>query len=210
MGEAQSPVLDGYPVQEFKVGYGFKGFDEIPVVALDEERLVSRHALSPEEVEEIVRTRELFIVHPHDARRVLPVRVLAARPEYTLPVVRVSLPGGAHLHFHGLEVSDAGGTEPERQDFAAAEAASLIATRARLPAKAALFPIGKQWGGIGGEEFGTSDLLEEGLVKRLKSALARGAMQLEASDAAGKTFRAVVVAMTPAECREAEAVGVPG
>jgi hypothetical protein len=209
MATAESPVLAGYHVEDFKVGFDYDGFEPIPVVALDERRLVSRHVLSDAEVEEVVRTRQVYLVHPHDARRVLPVVVTATRPEHELKVLAVGLPGGESVTCHGLDVSDAGGTEPDRQDYAAAEAAALVAGRALPPCRVALFDAGREWGDLGGEVCATRGLVEDALVRRFKSALAKGGRQVEARDAAGAVFKVEVVGRTPAACREA-GVSVPG
>lgn len=211
MATSATPVLSGYHVTEFNAGYGFEGFEPIPVVALDEARLVSRHELTDEEVEEIVRTREVFVVHPHDTKRFLPVYVLGARPEFTLDVLVVAgLPGVGRTVCHGVEVTDAGGTEPERQDYAAAEAASLVAAAARLPCKVAIFSADKEWGDLGGEDCPRREQLEAALSKRLMTALAQGGKQVEARDAAGRVFKVTLAAMTPRQCREGEEVSTPG
>lgn len=211
MGKPATPVLAGYHVKEFMAGYGFEGFEPIPVVALDEPRLVSRHELTDEEVEEIVRTREVFVVHPHDTKRFLPVYVLGARPEYTVDVlVVVGLPVTRMAVCHGLDVTDAGGTEAERQDYAVAEAASLVARAARLPCRVALFNADKEWGDIGGEECAGRAQLEEALTRRLMTALTQGSRQVEARDSAGGVFKVTLAAMTPRQCREGQGVLTPG
>lgn len=212
MAKAESPVLVGYSVAEFKVGFDFPGFDPLPVVPLDEHVMVSRHALSDEEVEEIVRTREVFVAHPRDAKRVLPIEVLAMRPEYTLRVLHLQLGPGRRALCHGLEVADAGGSEAERGDYAATEAAQLLAQASPLPARVALLPAGKPWM-EGGQDCKTRDELEEAILRRLKKVLDSGEQRVEVRAAAAGPdihLRALVAEMTPRAIREAEAVSVPG
>jgi len=211
MAKAETPVLAGYPVQEHNLGHGFPGFDTVPVVRLGEHTFVSRHRLSDSEVEEVVRTRQLYVLTPADGPGPLrPVRVVAAVPEFTLPVLRAQMPGGESRIFHGLEVVEAGGAEWDRQDFAAAEAAQCVAALAALPCKVAIFGADKEWGDIGGEECAGREQLEAALQRRYAKALSEGGRRVEARDASGAVFKAAAVEMTPRACREAESARVPG
>lgn len=211
----QSPVLEGYPVAEFKLGHGSPGIEPHPVVRLDETTFLSRWRLTPEELEEVARTGEIFIFHGSIEKRFLPVRVQVGRPEFTLPVLRVELGHDEFVLCHGIEVSEAGGSEEDRQDLAAAEAAGLIAARAALPARAALIQADVGWMEAGGQVCATRDELEAALCQRLRMALdaklvadgdRRKEKRVEVRGSEGYPYRVTVEMRTPRECSQATEV----
>jgi hypothetical protein len=206
MSEAKSPVLPGSPVAEFNLGHGFKGFEPIPVVALDEETFVSRHGLSDEEVDVIVRTRELYVMVPAGGPGPLrPVRVVAEAPEYTLRVLALDLQGARRELCHGLEVTQAGGSEADRVDYVVAEAAALLASRVTLPCRVEILNTDTPKMMEGGQECPTAEVLERALTTRLKKALDYGDRRVEVR-AGDRTLCAEVAEMTP---RQIAAGGAP-
>lgn len=207
--KAESPALPNYPVSEFTLGDGFPGFDPLPVVALDEETFVSRWRASPEEREEFARTGELYLLHPKRGPRFVPVRVQVEAPEFTLRVLALEGQGWRET-CHGLEVTEAGGTEPDRVDYVAAEATELLVSRARVPCRVELLAADMPKWMEGGEEFRTVEKLEAGLAKRLRKALDDGEKRVEVRGADGVGFRAEVVEMTPRQIAEFALVSVPG
>lgn len=201
-----SPPLPGHPVAEFELGHGIPGFEPVPVVRLDEHTFVSRHRLAPEDLAELNRTGELYVLHGSDGRKLLPVRLQVTPPEFTMPVLVVGLPGGGRAVCHGLEVVEAGGKESDRQDCAAAEAAELVVAGAALPARVALLKADIAWMDAGGETCATRAQLENALVLRLKKALAEGGgKRVESRCGEGSVFTVQVEERSPREFAEAVA-----
>ena len=201
----QSPPLPGYPVEEFTLGHGSKDVPAHPVVRWDEHTFLSRHRLSDEELAEVTRTREVFVFHGGIEGRFLPVRLQVKRPQYRLRVLRVGLAGAGATVCHGLEVSEAGGSERDRVDYAAAEAAGLLASRASLPAHVALLQADSEWMLKGGQTCATRGELEAALTLRLKKALDLPGKRVEAHGADGSVLKVTVEEMTPEACVEAAA-----
>jgi hypothetical protein len=197
--KAEKPPLDNYHLEGFDVGFGFPGFEPIPVVSLDEETLVSRWRPTPEELEMLTRTGELYVLHAKGVR-VLPIRLQVERPEWTLPVLQLDLGEAGRSLCHGLEVREAEGSEADRLDYAVAEVVAEMSARAALPCRVALLKPGAVWKELGGEECLTRAQLEAGLTLRLKKALDVPESHVEARDAAGGSYRIDVVEMTPREC----------
>lgn len=200
---AASPVLHGYPVTEFTLGH-MPGFEPMPVVRWDEAgTFLSRLVLDEEARRRVAETGEIYVFHGAFEGRFLPIRATPERPEYTLRVLAVSLAGAGTVVCHGLEVSEAGGTERDREDYVAAEAAALLlAARIRLPAHAALLAAHSEWMLKGGQTCATAGELEEALALRLKKALDLIEKRVEVRGADGSVYKADVVEMTPRECAE--------
>lgn len=207
--KAESPVLVGYPVEEFTLGHGVEGVPAHPVVRWDDHTFVSRHTLTDSELEEIIRTREIYVFHGSVERRLLPVRLQVTAPEFTLRVLKVDLPSGSEF-CHGLEVVDAGGTEADRADYVATEGAGLLAATVRLPARVALLNLNTPPALEGGEQVEGRTQLEEALAKRLKKALDLGRRRVEVVASSGDAFYADVIEMTPRQIAEGALVSVPG
>lgn len=201
-----SPVLEGYPVTEFTLGHGL-GVPAHPVVRWTEEGVcLSRWTLSEEELAEVVRTREIFVLHASHERHFIPVQLQVERPEYALRCLRVS---GSEV-FHGMEVVRAGGSEADRVDFAAAEASAYLASIAGLPCQVELLRPDAPARLEGGETCATRPTLEEALAKRLKKALDLGERCVEARSGSAResVLRAEVVELTRREIEEK--ASVPG
>lgn len=202
--ESASPVLPGYPVPESTLGQ-VPGFDPMTVVRWDEEgTYLSRLVLDEEARRRVAETGELYVFHGAYWGRFLPIRVEAERPDFTLPalrVLRLTMPGATPALCHGLEVTEAGGSERDREDYVVVEACELLLARAALPARAALLRSDLPWMDAGGETCPSREQFSEALLKRLRMALdLGGGKRVEVRDAGGAAFTVTVEERLPGEC----------
>jgi hypothetical protein len=207
----KSPVLEGYPVREHKLG-SVPGaeWDEMSVVRWSEDSFLSRLVLDEDERRRVAERGELFIFHYSIGDRFLPLRAQVERPVFTLPVFSVEGVDETPRLFDGFDVRAAGGTEAERLEYAGSEAAEFAAAAVRLPARVALLREGLPWLEGGGEECKAYEKLVSALASRLGSmthgdtrpATPAGPLRLELHDAVGAVVIFSVAEALAPECVE--------
>jgi hypothetical protein len=197
-----TPILPNYPVQEFTLGHNVPGFEPMTVVRWDSDSFLSRLVLSEEERKRVAETGEIYLFHGSVGGRFLPLRAQVEPPEFRVTVFRAHA-GDEERVFHGFEVRDAGGTDAEREAYAAEEAAQYGAARMTLPARAALLRRDMPWLEGGGESHETPEGLERALATRI-AATARTGQRLEVHGREGDVLVFTAAGMTEREALEAD------